>query len=77
MTTIEITLPEPLASEAERAGLLRPERLEPWLREQLAAQRVSELFDAIDRMVSIKEPAAMTPEELAVEITALRGKRNA
>lgn len=77
MTTIEITLPEPLASEAERAGLLRPERLEPWLREPLAAQRVSGLFDAIDRMVSVEEPEAMTPEELAVEMASLRGKRNA
>lgn len=72
MTTIEITLPDPLAREAERAGLLRPERLEQWLREQLAARSVADLFAAMDRMAAVDEPAPMTAEELADEIRKLR-----
>ena len=72
MTTIEITLPDPLAREAERAGLLRPERLEQWLREQLAAQRVADLFEAMDRMAAVDEPVPMTAEEMAEEMIKLK-----
>jgi hypothetical protein len=39
MTTVQISLPDQLAREAQRAGLLSPELLEKWLREQLKAQR--------------------------------------
>jgi hypothetical protein len=37
MTTIQITLPDELAQEAKHAGLLTPELLEKWLRDQLKA----------------------------------------
>lgn len=37
MTTIQITLPDQLAQDAQRAGLLASARLEQWLREQLTA----------------------------------------
>ena len=30
MTTVQITLPDQLAQEAQRAGLLAPARLEQW-----------------------------------------------
>jgi hypothetical protein len=46
MTTVQITLPDRLAQEAQRAGLLTPELLEKWLRDQLKAQRVDQLFSA-------------------------------
>jgi hypothetical protein len=36
MTTVQITLPDKLAREAQRAGLLSPEFLEQWLRKMLA-----------------------------------------
>ena len=35
MTTVQITLPDQLAQEAQRAGLLSPEKIEQLLREQL------------------------------------------
>ena len=73
MTTIEFTLPDQLAQEAERAGLLSSDRLEVWLREQLRTQRVGELFSALDRMASVDEPAYMSPQEIAREIAAMRG----
>ena len=75
MTTIEITLPDQLAQEAQRAGLLSPARLERWLREQLKVQHVEELFAAMDRMSAVDEPAFMSPEDVAREIAAMRAER--
>ena len=75
MTTVQITLPDQLAQEAQRAGLLSQVVLEKWLREQLKAQRVDELFAAMDRMAAVDEPAAMSPEEVADEIATMRAER--
>ena len=77
MTTVQITLPDQLAQEAQRAGLLSPARLEKWLRDQLKDQRVDELFSAMDRMHSVDVPAAMSPEEVAEEIATMRAERRA
>ena len=77
MTTIQINLPDQLAQEAQSAGLLSSARLEQWLRDQLAARRVDELFDAMDRMAGLDEPATMSPEEVAEEIAAMRAERRA
>ena len=77
MTTVQITLPDQLAQEAQRAGLLSSARLEKWLRDQLKDQRVDELFSAMNRMYSVDEPAVMSPEEVAQEIAALRAERAA
>lgn len=75
MTTIQITLPDQLAQDAQRAGLLSSPRVEQWLREQLDSQRVDELFAAMDRMANIDVPAAMSPEEVATEIATMRAQR--
>ena len=56
MTTVQITLPDQLAQEA---------------------QRVDDLFAAMDRMAAVDEPAAMSPEEVAQEIVAMRAERRA
>jgi hypothetical protein len=77
MTTLEITLPDQLAQEAQQAGLLAPELLENWLREQLKARRIQELFEAVDRMRAVDDPSPMTPEEVADEIQAVRAERRA
>jgi len=77
MTTIRINLPDQLADEAQRAGLLAPVRVERWLREQLGARRTSEWFEAMDRMAAVDEPPAMSPEEVAEEIRAMRAERRA
>ena len=75
MTTVQIILPDQLAQEAQRAGLLAPARLEKWLRDQLRDQRGDELFSAMDRMHSVDVPAAMSPEEVADEIASMRAER--
>jgi hypothetical protein len=77
MTTVQITLPDQLAQEAQRAGLLSPRAIERWLREQPKARHVDELFSAMDRMAAVNEPAAMSPEEVAEEISAMRAERRA
>lgn len=77
MTTVQITLPDQLAQEAQRAGLLSPARLEKWLRDQLKDQLVDELFSAMDRMAGVNEPTVMSPEEVAHEIAAMRAERRA
>ena len=77
MTTIQLTLPDQLAQEAERAGLLSPESLEEWLRKQLEAKAAEQLFAAMDRMAAVDDPSYMSPEEVAEEIKAMRAERRA
>ena len=77
MATVQITLPDQLAQEAQRAGLLSAARLEQWLRDQLREQRADELFSAMDRITSVDEPATMSPEEVAQEIATMRAERRA
>jgi hypothetical protein len=74
MTKVQINLPDQLAQEAQNAGLLTPEQLERMLREQLKARKTEELFAAMDRMAAVDEPA-MTPEEIAEELHAMRAAR--
>ncbi len=74
MTTVQIDLPDQLAQEAQRAGLLSSELLEKWLRAQIKAQRFDQLFSAMDRMSAIDEPAIMSPEDVAEEIAVMRAE---
>ncbi len=77
MTTLQITLPDRLAADAERAGLLSSDSIERLLRERLKAQHRDELFAAMDRMAAVDAPAYITPEEVAEEIAAMRAERRA
>ena len=70
-------MPDQLAQEAQRAGLLSSARLEGWLRDQLKTQRVDDLFSAMDRMANVDVPTVMSPEEVAQEIAAMRAERRA
>jgi predicted transcriptional regulator len=74
MTTVQINLPDQLAQEAQRAGLLTPATLERILREYLKVRKTDELFEAAARMAAVDEPA-MTPEEIAEELHAMRAER--
>ena len=81
---VEPPQPSPTTSIASQlmpyisdAGLLTPEAIESMLREQLKAQRVDELFAAMDRMAAVDEPPAMSPEEVAEEIRVMRAERRA
>jgi hypothetical protein len=71
MTTVQITLPDALAQEATKAGLLAPEKIERMLREGLRQERIVRMKAA--RATLAAEPLApMTPEEISAEIDAYR-----
>jgi hypothetical protein len=71
MTTVQITLPDALAQEAMKAGLLAPEKIERMLRERLRAERIGRMQAA--RATLAAEPLPpMTPAEVAAEIDAYR-----
>lgn len=76
MTTIEVTLPDQLAKEAEEAGLLSPEPLEALLREQLRKRRVDGLFSIIERSAA-SDPNVLTPEQVSEELRAMRAEERA
>jgi hypothetical protein len=75
MTKIVFNLPDALAKEADKAGLLAPEAFERLLREQLRRETVDRLFEDMDRMAAIPDPQPMTPEEVADEIRTMRAER--
>lgn len=73
MTTVQITLPDQLAQEAQRAGLLAPDKVEQMLREQLRAERIGRLAQARKKLAAEPLPA-MTPQEIQAEIDAYRAE---
>jgi hypothetical protein len=78
MTTIEITLPDRLVEDAQRAGLLTSARIETLLRRELeTAQPDDQLGRAMDRMAAVTDPSTLTPEEVAAELRAMRAERRA
>lgn len=77
MTTIKITLPDQLAQDAERAGLLSSAQLERWIREQLNAQHADRLLSTMRRIHSADAGKPMSPEEVAEEIATMRAERRA
>lgn len=76
MTTLEINLPDSLAQEAKKAGLLTPEAIEQMVREAIRQRALGELKQAMDRMAAVDGPI-MTPEEIQEEIKAARAERRA
>lgn len=76
MTTLEITLPDNLATEAKAAGLLAPEAVERMVREAIRQKAMGELKLAMERMAVVEGPV-MTPQEIQEEIKAARAERRA
>jgi hypothetical protein len=77
MATVRIDLPDQLAQDAERAGLLSSASLEQLLRQQLQAQAAKELLDAAGQMDQADESEIITPEVAAAEIAAMRAEKRA
>jgi len=77
MTTVQITLPDQLAAEAEQAGLLSPELLEEWLRKQLRAKAAGELIAMLDKLDAAGNDDCMSPEDVAEEIRVMRAEKRA
>lgn len=75
MTEVTLSLPDDLAQQAQRAGLLQPEALETLLREAMRARRVDRLFETMGRLRSQSPP--LTEEDVQAEIQAARAARRA
>ena len=77
MTTVQITLPDKLAQEAPKAGLLSSESLQELLRRQLKARAASELRSVLDKMDGVDTDEDFSPETMAEEVRAMRAERRA
>ncbi|HEX9199377.1 MAG TPA: hypothetical protein VF865_07450 [Acidobacteriaceae bacterium] len=77
MAIVRIDLPDQLAQEAERAGLLSAASLEEMIRQQLQARAAGQLLEAISRMDQADDPEIITPEVAAAEISAMRAEKRA
>jgi len=75
MTTVQLELPDQLAQEAERAGLLSAPALEEWLRKQLKQQAAAELIAMLDKLDAVGNDDYMSPEDVAEEIRAMRAEK--
>ena len=75
-TEVTITLPDGLAQEATRAGLLTTPAIESLLREEIRRRAQRELREAMDRMAVVAEPSP-TEEEIQAEIDAVRAAHRA
>jgi hypothetical protein len=73
-TELKLTLPDSLAREAEASGLLTPEAIEALLREEIRRRRVTQLFEAADRLANLDVPP-LTESEVEAEIEAVRHSR--
>jgi hypothetical protein len=74
MINVQISLPDGLAQEAQRAGLLDSETLATILRERLAATQVERLREARAKLAADPLPT-MSPQEIRSEIEAYRAEK--
>lgn len=74
MTTVQITLPDQLAQDAKREGLLTSEALAKMLRERLRAQAGDALRDMWQRMAD-EELTDEQMQEIVAEVKAYRATR--
>ena len=76
MTILEVklNLPDSLAQEATRMGLLSPDSLQAMLREAVRSRHITTLAEA-RRKIAAAGVAPMTMEEIQAEIDADRAER--
>jgi hypothetical protein len=74
MIQLDLKLPDSLAREAQAAGLLTPQAIEQLLREEIRRRRVSQLFEAADRLAALDAPP-LTEAEVEAEIQVVREAR--
>ena len=74
MTTIQIVLPDQLAQEAQREGLLSSESVEQLFRTQLRVKALKRLNDNV-RAMGPSNP--FSSEEITAELAAARAARRA
>jgi hypothetical protein len=78
MTTLEVTLnlPDALAKEAARMGLLESDALQSLLRAAIRERRIQRMFAAMDALAEAKLPP-LTMEEIQAEVERVRAEQRA
>ncbi|MEK7737773.1 MAG: hypothetical protein AAB319_08465 [Pseudomonadota bacterium] len=78
MTTLEVklNLPDQIAQEAQRAGLLSGQAIERLIEEAVRREAGKRLLDAMQRLREANVPP-LTEEEIAEEVKAVRAARRA
>lgn len=78
MTTLEVTLtlPDVMAKEAARMGLLAPEALQSLLRDAIRERRIKRMFAAMDALQEARLPP-LTMEEIQQQVERVREGRRA
>jgi hypothetical protein len=71
---IKLELPEELAREAQKRGLLSSKAIESLIRSEIRRARIERLFDDMERLSDVDTPP-LTDAEVEAEIQAVRGKR--
>lgn len=72
--TIQLDLPEPVASEARGRGLLEPARLTSLIQREVHTQADQRSFFEIARNLHSQPGQTMTMEEIQAEVDAARAK---
>jgi cytochrome P450 len=78
MTTLEVklNLPDEIAREAQRAGLLTEQAIERLIEEAVRREAGKKLLDAMQRLRAANVPP-LSEEEIASEVNAARAARRA
>jgi cytochrome P450 len=78
MTTLEVklNLPDEIAREAQRAGLLTEQAIERLIEEAVRREAGKKLLDAMQRLRAANVPP-LSEEEIASEVKAARAARRA
>lgn len=78
MTTLEVTLnlPDQIAVEAKRAGLLSDQAISRLIEEAVRREAGKRLLDAMARLREANVPP-LTEDEIAEEVAAVRAARKA
>lgn len=74
MKTLQITLPDGLASQADRAGLLDPDKMEAMLRKSLR-EKAAASWKVIQEAQDADPVPPMTADEIQEEINAYRAEK--
>lgn len=77
MATLELRLPDQLARDARKAGLLSAKAIEDLLREAIRKRAAREFLAVADRVAAARIPP-MSEQEIQAEVNAVRkAKRRA
>ena len=76
MVTIQLSLPEELAEEANEFGLLESNVLADLIRDAIRRQHINRLFTAMNQMAALGDEP-MSADEIQAEIRAARKAQRA